>query len=242
MARYLGQVAVFRALVPLGEPLTTIPDFQPANYIDELALAKWKKLGLRPSPTCATTATFLRRVTLDLCGRLPTPAEARAFLADTAADKRARLIDRLLDSPDYPAYFALRWGSILRNSNLAGADAGGLRLPRLAQGHDRPQPALRRVRARHRGGGRRVAGRAGDQLVLAEPRRPAAPGRPPTRPRSSSACVCSAPSATTIPTSAGARRTTTAWPASSRAWAARASASRRRTTPPPTSPPARKTR
>ncbi len=121
MARYMGHVTVFRALVPHGAPLTAIPEFKPINYVDELALAKWKKLGLRPSPT-ADDATFLRRVTIDLCGRLPTSAEARAFLADSSADKRARCIDRLLDSPDYPAYFALRWGSILRNSNLAGAD------------------------------------------------------------------------------------------------------------------------
>jgi hypothetical protein len=120
MARYLGHVAVFRALVPHGEPLADIPDFRPANYVDELAVAKWKQLGLRPSPP-ADDATFLRRVTVDLCGRLPTAPEARAFLADTAADKRTKLIDRLLDSPDYPAYFALRWGSILRNSNLAGS-------------------------------------------------------------------------------------------------------------------------
>jgi hypothetical protein len=120
MARYTGYVAVFRAMVPHGEPLNDIPEFKPVNYIDELTLAKWKKLGLRPSPL-ADDATFLRRLTLDLCGRLPTTAETRAFLADTSADKRAKLIDRLLDSPDYPAYFALRWGVILRNSNLAGA-------------------------------------------------------------------------------------------------------------------------
>ncbi|MBO0699703.1 MAG: DUF1549 domain-containing protein, partial [Zavarzinella sp.] len=121
MARYMGHVAVFHALVPHGEPLADIPEFKPLNYVDELALAKWKKLGLRPSPVC-DDATFLRRATVDLCGRLPTPAEVRAFLADGSSDKRTRLIDRLLDSPDYPAYFALRWGSILRNSNLAGAD------------------------------------------------------------------------------------------------------------------------
>jgi hypothetical protein len=121
MARHMGHVAVFRALVPHGEPLAAIPEFKPINYVDELALAKWKKLGLRPSPVC-DDATFLRRATVDLCGRLPTPAEVKAFLADTAADKQPKLIDRLLDSPDYPAYFALRWGSILRNSNLAGAD------------------------------------------------------------------------------------------------------------------------
>jgi hypothetical protein len=121
MARYMGHVAVCRAIVPHGEPLKEIPDFKPNNYIDELAAAKWKKLGLLPSPL-ADDATFLRRVTVDLCGRLPTADEARAYLADNGADKRARAIDRLLDSPDYPAYFALRWGSILRNSNLAGAD------------------------------------------------------------------------------------------------------------------------
>jgi hypothetical protein len=121
MARYLGYVAVFRALVPHGEPLAEIPEFKPANYVDELALAKWKKLGLRPSPL-ADDATFLRRVTIDLCGRLPTAEEARTFLADTSPDKRAKRIEKLLDSPDYPAYFALRWSTILRNSNLAGAN------------------------------------------------------------------------------------------------------------------------
>jgi hypothetical protein len=121
MARYMGHVAVFRAIVPHGQPLKEIRGFLANNYVDELAVARWKKLGLRPSPPC-DDATFLRRVTVDLCGRLPTADEARAFLADTASDKRARLINKLLDSPDYPAYFAVRWGSILRNSNLAGAN------------------------------------------------------------------------------------------------------------------------
>jgi hypothetical protein len=121
MARYLGHIAVFRAIVPHGGPLSDIAGFEAHSYVDELAAARWKKLGLRPSPPC-DDATFLRRVSVDLCGRLPTADEARAFLADSAADKRARLINRLLDSPDYPAYFAMRWGSILRNSNLAGAN------------------------------------------------------------------------------------------------------------------------
>ncbi|MDB5310970.1 MAG: hypothetical protein JWO38_5172 [Gemmataceae bacterium] len=120
MARHMGYVAVFRAMVPHGPPVTDIPAFKPNNYVDELALAKWKKLGLRPSPVCDDT-TFVRRVTIDLCGRLPTPAETRTFLDDLSADKRAKLVDKLLDSPDYPAYFAMKWGGILRNSNLAGA-------------------------------------------------------------------------------------------------------------------------
>ncbi|HEX5269648.1 MAG TPA: S-layer protein, partial [Gemmataceae bacterium] len=50
MARYMGHVTVFRAIVPHGEPLKELPDFKPNNYIDELAAAKWMKLGLHPSP------------------------------------------------------------------------------------------------------------------------------------------------------------------------------------------------
>lgn len=120
MTRYRGQVAVFRALVPHGAPLAAIPDFPADNYIDRLAAEKWKKLGLLPAPL-ADDATFLRRVTVDLCGRTPTADEVRAFLADGSPAKRTALVDRLLASPDYPAFFAMRWGTILRNSQLAGS-------------------------------------------------------------------------------------------------------------------------
>jgi hypothetical protein len=121
MARYMGQVAVFRALVPLGKPIAKYPEFPINNYVDTLALARWKKLGIVPSDL-ATDSEFVRRVHLDLCGRLPTPDEVRAFLADNQPNRRAKLIDRLLDSPDYAAFFALRWGSILRNASLAGSE------------------------------------------------------------------------------------------------------------------------
>ena len=121
MTRYMGQVAVCRVLRPQGAPLASLPNFTPRGFIDQLAAEKWKKLGLKPSSPC-DDPTFLRRVTVDLCGRLPTVDESRAFLADASGDKRDQAIERLLASPDYPAYFALKWGSILRNSNLAGAD------------------------------------------------------------------------------------------------------------------------
>ena len=121
MTRYMGQVAVCRVLRPQGAPLASIPEFEPRNFIDQLTVEKWKKLGLKPSPGC-DDPTFLRRVTVDLCGRLPSVEESRAYLADMGTDKRDRAIERLLASPDYPAYFAMKWGSILRNSNLAGAD------------------------------------------------------------------------------------------------------------------------
>jgi len=128
MTRYMGQVAVCRVLRPQGAPLASIPGFTPKNFIDQLTVEKWKKLGLKPSGPC-DDATFLRRVTVDLCGRLPTVEEARAFQSDIAAasdqdrtTKRNAVIERLLASSDYPAYFAMKWGSILRNSNLAGSD------------------------------------------------------------------------------------------------------------------------
>lgn len=121
MARFMGQVAVFTAILPHGIPLAQIDNFPARNYIDELTIAKWKKLGLTPTPVC-DDSTFIRRVTLDANGRLPTAKEVREFLADQNPNKRAEWIDRLLDAPEYASYFALRWGSVLRNSNLAGAD------------------------------------------------------------------------------------------------------------------------
>ena len=121
MARYMGQVTVFRALVPLGKPIAKYPDFPINNYIDTHALARWKKLGIVPSELCSD-GEFIRRVTVDLCGRLPTTEETKAFLADTAGAQRGVLIDRLLDSRDYAAHFAMRWGNILRNASLAGSE------------------------------------------------------------------------------------------------------------------------
>jgi hypothetical protein len=118
MTRYLGQVAVFRATIPVDQPAPAFA-FRCTNFVDELALAKWKALRLAPSDLC-TDSEFIRRATLDLCGKLPAPDEVRAFLADRRPDRRARLIDRCLDSPDYAAFFALRWGSILRNSPKKG--------------------------------------------------------------------------------------------------------------------------
>jgi hypothetical protein len=121
MARYMGQVAVFRAQIPLGKTIAAYPAFPPNNYIDELAVARWKKLGLVPSESCADHE-FLRRVTVDLIGRLPTSIEIVAFEKDKMPTRRSKVIDRLLDDPDYAAFSAMRWGTILRNSSRAGAE------------------------------------------------------------------------------------------------------------------------
>jgi Protein of unknown function (DUF1553)/Protein of unknown function (DUF1549)/Bacterial Ig-like domain (group 2) len=112
MARYQGHVDVFRATIPLGIKTDKLPPAK--NFVDELVRGKLKALGLPSSQVC-DDATFLRRVSVDVAGRLPTLAETEAFLADDSAQKREALIDRLLDSTDYADYFANKWSAILRN-------------------------------------------------------------------------------------------------------------------------------
>jgi hypothetical protein len=112
MVSYQSQVAVFRAILPLGAALDNVP--APQNFVDELVLKKLRLLGLPPSPV-SDDATFLRRASIDIAGRLPTRDEAEAFLTDTSADKRDRAIDRLVSSTDYADYFAGKWAAILRN-------------------------------------------------------------------------------------------------------------------------------
>jgi hypothetical protein len=117
--RYSGVVAVCRLTVPyatgLPEPLYAA--FEPKSFVDRLVLEKWRKLGLSPSPP-ASDVEFLRRASLDCIGTLPTPQEVREFLADAAADKRDRLVDRLLDRPEYAVFWGQRWGDVLRNKQI----------------------------------------------------------------------------------------------------------------------------
>jgi hypothetical protein len=112
MARFQSHVAVFRATIPLGAAVTDLPPEK--NFIDRLVFQQWRKLGLPPSKLC-DDSTFLRRVTIDLCGRLPTLEEARAFLAETDPGRYERLVDRLLASAAHADYFANKWSAILRN-------------------------------------------------------------------------------------------------------------------------------
>jgi len=116
MARYQSRVAVFRASLPLETPADKLPAPESfvRTFVDKHVLDALVALKLPPSPVC-DDATFLRRVTLDIAGRLPTLDESRAFLAETDAGKRDRLIDRLLASPDYADTFAMKWSAILRN-------------------------------------------------------------------------------------------------------------------------------
>lgn len=83
------------------------------NFVDEHIHAKLKQLQFLPSATC-TDEEFVRRVYLDVIGIAPTIEETTAFLGDTAPDKRAKLIDTLLERPEFAKFWTLKWGDLLR--------------------------------------------------------------------------------------------------------------------------------
>lgn len=122
MARFGEHVDVFRAIVPLGAPVGELPPAR--NFVDTLVFEKLRTLGLPPSAGC-DDATFLRRVTLDLAGRLPTPSEVDAFTNDADLNKRDRAIDRLLASEEYADFFANKWTALLRNKRKDAPTARG---------------------------------------------------------------------------------------------------------------------
>ena len=115
MARFMEKFAVCNVLVPMAG---SVPDDVYAklprqNFIDGHVWNKLKQLGLTPSvPTGETT--FHRRAFLDVIGRLPTPEETTAYLADASLDKRAKLLDRLLDRPEYADWWASKWADLMR--------------------------------------------------------------------------------------------------------------------------------
>ncbi|MCS7270978.1 MAG: DUF1549 domain-containing protein, partial [Gemmataceae bacterium] len=96
------------------------------NYIDKHVFARLKQMHLLPSELC-TDGDFVRRVYLDALGRLPTVAETQAFLQDQDPHKRDKLIDRLVDMPEFADFWALKWADVLRSSRktiqLKGAHA-----------------------------------------------------------------------------------------------------------------------
>jgi hypothetical protein len=125
MARYMNFIAVCAVTIPLpGDVPAAAYDALPRqNEIDALVWNKLKLLGLLPSPPAAD-ATFHRRAFLRVIGRLPTPDETRSFLADNNVDKRERLIDRLLERPEYADFWANKWADLLRpNPYRAGMKA-----------------------------------------------------------------------------------------------------------------------
>ena len=113
MASYLGQVDTLHVVVPRSPAIEAFPSVPEHNFIDGHVYRRLKQLNIVPAEVCSD-AEFLRRVHLDLIGTLPTADEARAFLADGRTNRRALLIDELLQRPEFADYWALKWADLLR--------------------------------------------------------------------------------------------------------------------------------
>jgi hypothetical protein len=111
---FASKVAVATVAVPNTEPVPAevFAGSPRRNLIDQFVLDKLQRLNIPPSAQ-AGDVEFQRRAYLDTLGVLPTPDETRAFLADTAADKRDRLIDTLLARPEFVDYWAYKWSDLL---------------------------------------------------------------------------------------------------------------------------------
>ncbi|MFK7736194.1 MAG: DUF1549 domain-containing protein, partial [Pirellulaceae bacterium] len=128
-----GEVAILVRLLEYIEsvPLMFVDDLEgfewkspkPNNYVDELVNAKLQQLQYLPAETCSDNE-FLRRVSLDLLGILPTVKETTAFLEDTNERKRERLVDALLQREEYAKFWSLKWGDLLRMTSKLVGDEG----------------------------------------------------------------------------------------------------------------------
>ena len=117
LCRYLSTIECARLAYLEPQPGFVWSDPPAHNDVDRHVFAKLKMLNLLPSDLC-TDQEFVRRAFLDLCGILPAPDECRAFFADAAPDKRAKLIDLLLERPEFADFWAHKWLDVLRSNRL----------------------------------------------------------------------------------------------------------------------------
>jgi hypothetical protein len=132
VALYRGKVQAIRVLVPLDSAAGfQYPKVAESNYVDRHVNAKLRRLNMVPSDN-AGDLEFLRRVTIDTIGSLPTPDEVRSFLADKRADKRERKIDELLKHSLHAALWATKFSDITGN-NTDTLEIPQPRRPKLSQ-------------------------------------------------------------------------------------------------------------
>lgn len=121
---FQGLVGVVILTAPFEQPIDPARLAQRNNFIDEHVFNKLAVLRIEPSGPCGD-AEFARRAFLDTIGVLPAPDEVRAFLADKRPDRRARLIDRLLERPEFVDYWALQLGDLFQNRKERDHDVRG---------------------------------------------------------------------------------------------------------------------
>jgi hypothetical protein len=172
MVRAAGQFATVGVAV-IGPPVGEYPTVKGRNFIDEHVFAKLRKVRVVPAPLSGD-AEFLRRVCLDLTGTLPPPERVRAFLADPDPDKRDKLIDTLLDSPQYVDFWTYRLADLFRVNHTALQKLKRTHLHqewvRLSVAQNKPydQMARERIAAQGYGGPTLHAYRVGELVVPQE--------------------------------------------------------------------------
>jgi hypothetical protein len=132
LARFEEQAEIATFIVPYADSVD-LKGWVDNNSIDRLAAAKFREIGISPSPLC-DDATFLRRAYLDAIGTLPTPEKVAAFLDSKDPDKRSQIIDELLGltgdpkrdvhNNAYAAFWALKWADLIRSNSAALGEEG----------------------------------------------------------------------------------------------------------------------
>lgn len=115
LCRYLEEMVAVRVTYLEPREGFVWPNPPEGNYVDKHVFAKLKQMSIAPSDLC-TDDEFVRRAFLDCVGRLPKTDEVKSFLADKDAKKRERLIDKLVDLPEFADFWALKWSDVLRSS------------------------------------------------------------------------------------------------------------------------------
>ena len=115
MARFMGAIATCRVLIPLAGEISDdyYADLPRNNFIDDKVWDKLQLLGITASSP-AVDSKIVRRLFIDIIGRLPTPQEAQQYINDTTLDKQAKLVDWLLEQPEYADHWANKWTDLLR--------------------------------------------------------------------------------------------------------------------------------
>lgn len=135
IAFYDNGIANVPVLLPVSKQIgKRYPNVPTPTKIDKLVVTKLRKLGIVPSDLC-NDSDFLRRVSLDMTGTLPSSSEVTAFLKDHSKDKRAKKIDELLKSPEYAAWWTTRLCDLTGNAeqNLPVGGEQGLRKEKAMQ-------------------------------------------------------------------------------------------------------------
>lgn len=115
LIRYLQEMVAVRLTYLEPREGFIWPNPPEVNFVDKHTFAKLKQMTIAPSDLC-NDYEFVRRAYLDCIGRMPTPAESKAFLTDKDAKKRDKLIDALVEMPEFADFWALKWADVLRSS------------------------------------------------------------------------------------------------------------------------------